>query len=121
MAVNAATAPPPDTPSTYGSASGLRSSICISAPASASSAPQAKAAPALGRRSPVTMPVARPSPLPVSACHTCPGDSRTLPSISEATSTATHASASSDHSRQAKPRAGSAGVIVAVRAVATTA
>jgi hypothetical protein len=30
IAVNAATAPPPDTPSTYGSANGLRSSICMS-------------------------------------------------------------------------------------------
>src|ERR1700737_4062020 len=43
-------AAPPDTPSTYGSASGLRSSTCISAPASASNPPPANADNARGNR-----------------------------------------------------------------------
>ena len=50
-AASAPHAAPPDSPSTYGSASGLRSSTCIIVPASASSAPTANAAIARGRRS----------------------------------------------------------------------
>ena len=49
-AASAPTAAPPEMPSTYGSASGLRSSTCISAPATASNPPTANPASARGRR-----------------------------------------------------------------------
>src|SRR5690606_28751080 len=47
----APTAAPPDTPSTYGSANGLRNNTCINAPANASKPPTANAASARGTRS----------------------------------------------------------------------
>ena len=50
IAKSAPTAAPPDNPSTYGSASGLRSSTCIKAPATANRPPVAKAARVRGRR-----------------------------------------------------------------------
>src|SRR5215831_4424221 len=50
IAVKAPTAAPPDTPSTYGSASGFLSSTWSSAPASASAPPVANAATARGSR-----------------------------------------------------------------------
>ena len=51
IAPRAATAAPPEIPSTYGSASGFRSNTCISTPASASRPPVLKALRARGRRS----------------------------------------------------------------------
>ena len=51
----APTEAPPDTPSTYGSASGLRKSACIRQPANASADPVIKAAKALSSRKPSTV------------------------------------------------------------------
>ena len=45
-----ATAAPPDTPNTYGSAKGLRNNVCIKAPARANNPPVIKAQNALGIR-----------------------------------------------------------------------
>ena len=50
IAASAATAAPPETPMTNGSASGLRSRTCISTPASASTPPAANAVSVRGRR-----------------------------------------------------------------------
>ena len=95
IATSAKPAAPPDTPSTYGSASGLRNSTCSSAPASASSAPHAKPASARGRRSVRTISANSASPpcgtSDASACH---GDIGTLPIDSDATNSNATAAAS---------------------------
>jgi len=51
IASKVATAAPPDIPSTYGSANGLRNKTCMSTPANAKRAPQVNAPSALGKRS----------------------------------------------------------------------
>ena len=76
------TAAPPDRPSTYGSASGLRSSTCISAPATASKPPTANAAIARGSRSSRTTDADASSPLPTSARTTFESAMSTLPTAS---------------------------------------
>ena len=59
IAPSAPTAAPPEMPRMYGSASGLRSSTCISAPASASRPPTANAASARGSRNSRTIAASR--------------------------------------------------------------
>ena len=89
IAVSAPTAAPPETPSTYGSASGLRSNTCNSAPAIASEPPVANAANARGSRSSCTIVRGIASPRPASARRTVVGSSAMLPTPSASANAAT--------------------------------
>jgi hypothetical protein len=69
IASNAATAAPPELPSMYGSASGLRSNTCIRTPATASRPPTPNAVNARGRRKSMTTLRAWSAAFPASACQ----------------------------------------------------
>ena len=95
IATSAATAAPPEMPSTYGSASGLRSSACSKAPDKASSPPTANAVNARGSRSSRTTVSTALSPGCHRARHTSPAPSGTLPMNSAAANIAMPAPTSS--------------------------
>ena len=88
IASSAATDAPPDTPSTYGSASGLRSRTCSIAPDSASRPPTANAASARGSRSSRTTSRASDGASERSAAITSAGVGGTLPRPSDSPSRA---------------------------------
>ncbi len=103
IASSASTEAPPDTPSTYGSASGLRSRTCSIAPASASRPPTAKADKALGKRNSSTTSRAMddcPAPKDCTISRTVSGR---LPEASDSASTAV-ATASSSSSAAVRDR-----------------
>ena len=99
---SAPAAAPPDTPSTYGSARGLRSNTCINAPATASNPPVANAARARGRRSCRTTSTFVESPCDSNACNTSSGAIDVLPIDSATTNAMRATTASTSQMRQAR-------------------
>ncbi len=87
IADSAATAAPPETPMTNGSASGLRSRTCISTPASANTPPAANAVSVRGRRSSKTS-VWESASVERKPCHSSAMLMSTLPLISDTTNAA---------------------------------
>ncbi len=106
IAESAATAAPPEIPSTYGSASGLRSRTCSRAPANASSPPTANAASARGRRSSRTIVTAVSVPSPASARMTVAASIGTLPAASATANAASATSANAAVVSSARPGPG---------------
>ena len=95
IASSASTDAPPDTPSTYGSASGLRSSTCSIAPASARRPPTAKADKARGSRSSSTTSRAMDGCCAPKDCTISPIVSGRLPDASDSAKTALATTSSS--------------------------
>ena len=106
MAASAPTAAPPEMPSTYGSASGLRSNTCIIAPASASRPPEANAASARGRRRSRTIAAPVSSP-PVNPRAIAAASTGTLPTASASARATMAASARPDSTASVLPAVGS--------------
>ena len=96
IAPSAPTAAPPEAPITYGSASGLRSNTCISAPASASSPPVPNAASARGKRNWCTICA---STLPSGTNSTRSSSSGAIARLPSASDTASAAAARADSAR----------------------
>src|SRR5215510_918586 len=94
IAPSAPTAAPPEMPRTYGSASGLRTSTCMSTPASARSPPVANASSARGSRSVRTISASSAPAGARSASRTFSGGIATLPTTSAIATLAIASSAS---------------------------
>src|SRR6516162_1034679 len=95
IANNAPTAAPPETPSTYGSASGLRNSACSNTPESAKRLPTPKPASTRGNLTAISTVRVASSPPPPSAASALGTLMPELPMSNAATNTATASNSSS--------------------------